>query len=39
MPRLTNDDVIISAWNSLHNPTKDEAKKFLEIFEKLLTSK
>lgn len=38
MPRLTTDDIVASAWNSLHNPTEKESEKFLEILEKLLTN-
>ena len=39
MPQLTNDDIVINAWESLHNPTKKEIEKFLEILEKVLTNK
>lgn len=38
MPKLTTDEIVIDAWNCLHNPTKEESEKFLEILEKLLTN-
>ena len=38
MPRLTTDDIVIDAWNCLHNPTQEENEKFLEIFKKVLTN-
>lgn len=38
MPRFTTNDIIASAWNSLHNPTQEESEKFLEIFKKVLTN-
>ncbi len=38
MPRMNEEDIVISAWNSLHNPTWEESKKFLENLEKVLTN-
>jgi hypothetical protein len=38
MPRITQDDLVVDWWNSLHNPNIEQAKKFLEILKKVLTS-
>ena len=37
MPKMTTDDIVISAWNCLVNPTQKESEKFLEILKKVLT--
>jgi len=39
MPKMTQDDLVVELWESLHNPTYEEGKNFLEILEKLLTNK
>lgn len=38
MPRMTQDDLVVELWESLHNPTYEEGKNFLEVLEKVLTN-
>ena len=39
MPKMTQDDLVVELWESLHNPTYEEGKIFLEILKKVLTNK
>ena len=36
MPKMTTDEIVINAWNCLHNPTQKEAEKFLNFLKKTI---
>ena len=38
MPKMSLDDVVANAWESLQPQSLEESKNFLEILEKLLTN-
>ena len=37
MPKINEEDIIINLWNNYRAETKEQAEKFLEILEKVLT--
>lgn len=37
MPRISEEDMVIELWNNYRAETHEQAEKFLEILEKVLT--
>lgn len=37
MPKINEEDMVAELWNNYRAETKEQAEKFLEILEKVLT--